>query len=236
VGGLAADAALPRSCCCFGQKLRLPGRQRDRCLLHLPTAGGAGAGGIRDAGEAQRLLQQAFAEGDLLLCVNVPPRWQPGGAGLRPFAATRVGVLWNCTQVLAEGGGAEVSWSASERDLFGRSLPSQGYGSGRPLAGAFVSQDNTHKVMQGLEGAGGWAETGGSDGPGGLPASFTIQRGTVLADSALAADCEAVLAGRCSVAALQAWPATHPFALNDQLMVHALAEGELGLPAWLASA
>jgi hypothetical protein len=214
-----------------------------RCCCRRRPAGGAkaGAGGISDAGKARRLLQQAFAEGDLLLCVNVPARWR-GPRDAHPYASTRVGVLWNCTQVVAAGAASDgaaseapLSWRASGQDLFGRSLPSQGYDSAAPVAGAFVAQDNTDKVEQGLAGTaagGGAAATAAA----GVPSSFTVQAGTLLADSALAADCEAVLQGRCSVAALQAWPATHPFAIADQLLVHTLVEGELGLPAWLAEA
>jgi hypothetical protein len=210
----------------------------------------AGVGSITDVREAKQLLQQAWAEGDTFLTVNVPPSWSMGGAA-KPFASTRMGVLWNCTQVEAAASSSSStaasaaatagrssrdearSWRTSDQDLFGRSLPSQGYSERQPVAGAFVAQDNTDKVMQGIDARGSAGSAGAAARPG-VPQRFVIRPGTILSDSALQGDVEAVFSGRVSVCTQQTWPATHPFQLNDQLMVHALAEDDLGMPAWLS--
>ncbi len=91
-----------------------------------------------------------------------------GRGGPEPFAAVRPGVLWPCYQVEAvadpavedvadgngnggAGGGKEaqrrVSWGVDESDLYGRSLPRQGFGDTRDRAGAFVGQDNTASLV-----------------------------------------------------------------------------------------
>ncbi len=93
-----------------------------------------------------------------------------GRGGPEPFAAVRPGVLWPCYQVEAvtapvvgeegsltgdggagAGGGQgtqrRVSWGVDESDLYGRSLPRQGFGDTRDRAGAFVGQDNTASLV-----------------------------------------------------------------------------------------
>lgn len=222
--------------------------------------GGSGGQGPVDAVEARQLLQQAFTEGDLMLLLNVPPTWQRrgGGRGRPPFSSTRPGVLWHCWQ--AESAGAQLvaamsapeaagtggcgaasaaeeqrrSWDAASGDLFGRSLPNQGYCSRQPTAGAFVSQDNTAAVgasAAARQRGQAWGALPPADpqreaGQWRVPTSFTIRAGRLLADSAAAGDVEAVMGGQASLAALQAWPPGHPF--------HVLPE--VGLPARPAQA
>ncbi|KAI8469351.1 MAG: hypothetical protein J3K34DRAFT_459435 [Monoraphidium minutum] len=237
--------------------------------------GGGSGGGIIDRAEANRLLLSAFSEGDLLLLLNVPPTWAPppaapaGAAGPQQraaFASVRPGVLWPCHQVEAHypsgggdsssgggggGGKGERSWEVDEADLWGRSLPRQGYAAGgaggapaqRLVSGGFVSQDNTAAVAARwrARGAGEPSEPAGGAAGGDaappplppLPEAFVISRGTLLSDEAACGDVEAVMGGRAAVAALQAWPAGHPFSLRDELMVHALEEGPGGMPLWL---
>ena len=237
-----------------------------------------GGGGVAAAaaplsrGEAARLLRAAFAEGDLLLLLNVPPTWagarsEASGSSsqTKPFAATRPGVLWPCPQLEADfgdgGGGGGRSWAVDAGDLFGRSLPRQGYGGAAGetgagagagaqtlTAGAFVAQDNTAATAARLRQQGG--SSGGGDGGGGqaavaaaaVPAAaaaleaveFVIARGTTLADDCSCGDVEAVMARRASVTALPTWPAAHPFAPRDELLLRALEEdAATGLPAWL---
>lgn len=214
-----------------------------------PGAAAGGTGAVTPL-EARQLLQQAFAEGDLLLLLNVPPTWKPsGGSGGRPpFSSARPGVLWHCWQAesagtqqvaarpAAEGsaswgagaasGDQRRSWDSAATDLYGRSLPNQGYGSRQPTAGAFVSQDNTAAVGA----AAAWRSQGQSWGTASqhgqqqevqehwrVPASFTIRAGRLLADSAAAGDVEAVMGGQASLAALQAWPPGHPFHLLPEV-------------------
>jgi hypothetical protein len=230
------------------------------------AAGVPGAEGFASEGEALATLQRAFCEGDLMVCLNVPPSWR---AGAGAFAATRPGVLWHCYQVdssaaagsaagsSASGGGWPAgeasspadswsaaapshtpaaaaaaaspsrSWDVSSTDLYGRTLPSQGYGSQQPQSGAFVAQDNTSKVLGSLAG-------GQASARSGVPRRFRIEPGTLLNDAAVAGDVEAVMAGAAAVTALPTWPTGHPFCLTDALLVHSLAERD-GLPAWLAA-
>jgi hypothetical protein len=213
--------------------------------------------------------RQAFCDADTFLLLNTPPRWDASRGG--GFAAARPGVLWHCHSVEAthqprgvsgaadgsrrsdsSGGGSSggASWQTTERDVWGRSLPSQGLGgaaagAGRLAPGAFVAQDNAAAVADRLAalaggGGGGGGGTGGGagaaqdDAPPG--ASFVIRRGALLSDAATGGDVEALLGGRATVVTLQAWPGGHPLALRDGMLLHALAEapGE-GLPAWLAA-
>jgi hypothetical protein len=189
--------------------------------------------------EAWQLLRTAFADGDTFLTVNVPPRWT------RSFASTRSGVLWLMHQVSSSSeasatdslaGGGKLG--ASDRDVWGRSLPSQALKSGQqPHAGAFIDQDNAAMVGQRV--AVRSASVGGRDVEGGegwrlkQPQEFTISRGTILTDHAARGDVEAVFSGRAAISTCQTWPATHPFALRDEMLVHALREGQDGLPLWL---
>lgn len=132
---------------------------------------------------------------------------------------------------------AERSWKVDSGDLWGRTLPQQGYSSHEPSAGAFVNQDNTSKVMSLLTGdttLSSSGTTGSTKSMLQLPSSFTPLRGTLLSDAVTKGDVEAVFSGLASVCTLQTWPCGHPFALRDELMVTALIEDAKGLPAWLA--
>jgi hypothetical protein len=101
------------------------------------------------------MLQAACADGDALLCLNVPPTWSEAAG----FAAARPGVLWHCHQVepqqqQPEHGGSwrsreaatSRSWAVDGHDLYGRTLPAASYGSSVPTGSNFVGQDNTRKV------------------------------------------------------------------------------------------
>jgi hypothetical protein len=201
--------------------------------------------------------------------LNVPPTWEPEGqrrGGVPLFASARPGVLWPCPQVASEfvaaadgggggsgGGGGGRSWTVDERDLWGRSLPRQGYSSGgsgggggasQLMSGGFVSQDNTAATAARLRGGGNEAPGGGGGGGAAAAfesAAFRISPGTFLTDECAGGDVEAVMGGRAAVAALQTWPGGHPFSLRDELMVWALEAGasgngggDAGLPLWLA--
>lgn len=202
---------------------------------------GAGGGAARHgAADARQLLRRAWAEGDVLLALNVPPNWQGGSArGSARFAATRPGVLWPCHQVEAaapagRGGSAARSWATDGGDLYGRSLPSSGFGRAggeQIVAGPFVAQDNTASIIA----AAAHGRGGGAGATRQLPASFTLRRGTLLSDHATAGDVEAVFSRRAAVTTLQTWPAGHPLSVTDELLAAALDEQQDGLPAWLAT-
>lgn len=208
------------------------------------------AGAHWPAAEAAEVLQRAFADGDTFLCLNVPPTWQSGS--VPAFASTRPGVLWHCYQVEqgSRGGQHEPgrrgdaaaapgnssgssSWQVQEQDVFGRSLPSSSFSSSQSVAsGAFVAQDNTDKVIA--------ASTTGAQQqqPQQLlvssPITYVVRRGTLLNDHATAGDVDAVFSGKAAVSTLQTWPAGHPLALRDEVLVAALNEdATTGLPAWL---
>jgi hypothetical protein len=132
------------------------------------AAGGSGHAAAQQ--RAYQVLQGAFTDGDVLMCLNVPPTWREGSG----FAATRPGVLWHCWQVEAHGqqqqqrqhrqvdtdgsssrsksgsssssSSSSRSWQVDSEDLFGRTLPSSSYGSQVPAGRNFVGQDNTQKV------------------------------------------------------------------------------------------
>uniref|UniRef100_A0A383WD67 Survival protein SurE-like phosphatase/nucleotidase domain-containing protein n=1 Tax=Tetradesmus obliquus TaxID=3088 RepID=A0A383WD67_TETOB len=211
------------------------------------------------AAAAADILRRAFADGDILLCLNVPPTWKPSssssssssssrGSSAPPvFASTRPGVLWHCYQV--EAGPAEptsssssssrfarqtgTSWRTQEQDVFGRSLPSSSFSSSQPVVtGAFVQQDNTDKVAASLR-AEPWQQQQQQQQQEEVPASLVIRRGTLLNDHATAGDVEAVFSSRAAVSTLQAWPVGHPLSLRDAVLAAALDEDDAGLPAWL---
>eukprot|EP00775_Hariotina_reticulata_P010303 gene10303-10462_t len=75
----------------------------------------------RSPAAAAELVGRAFADGDVFLCVNVPPTWQP--AGYNPhsteaqFASTRPGVIWHCHQATAGDVEAVFSRRASVTTL-----------------------------------------------------------------------------------------------------------------------
>jgi hypothetical protein len=207
------------------------------------------------AAAAADILRRAFADGDILLCLNVPPTWKPNNSSnsssssssssrsTRPaFASTRPGVLWHCYQVEAESttptsssssgrfaGQISTSWRTQEQDVFGRSLPSSSFGGSQSVVtGAFVQQDNTDKVVASSR-AEPWQQQKQQ-----LPRSFVIRRGTLLNDHATAGDVEAVFSSRAAVSTLQTWPVGHPLSLRDAVLATALDEDADGMPAWLA--
>ena len=45
-------------------------------------------------------------------------------------------------------------------------------------------------------------------------------------------DCDSVASGIASISSLPTWPQTHPLALDDALLAHALRSDETGHPMW----
>jgi hypothetical protein len=232
------------------------------CCLQALGEDNSWAGSSRQPSSSQvaaaaDLLRRAFADGDILLCLNTPPTWQSSSsssssAASPAFASTRPGVLWHCYQVeasrpaaaatsnssssigssLRSGEQASTSWRTQEQDVFGRSLPSSSFGSSQSVVtGAFVQQDNTDKVAASSKAAS-WDDQQQQQQQ--LPGSFVIRRGTLLNDHATAGDVEAVFSSRASVNTLQTWPVGHPVSLRDAVLAAALDEDADGMPAWLA--
>lgn len=131
---------------------------------------------------------------------------------------------------------------ATDRDLWGRSLPSQALAapsSSTLTTGSFVSQDQaasvTQRAQHGREGTYRRESVGAASGPrGGQTMSFEVGRGRTLSDPVLAGDVDALFGGRISVSAAQTWPAGHPCSLTDAALAAGIAEDdETGLPRWL---
>jgi hypothetical protein len=222
----------------------------------MDTSPGTGGSASGDGAPARALLRDAFADGDVMLVLNVPPTWgSASSSGHKPFAAARPGVLWPCYQVeRAPSTGcaspsSRASWRSDRQDLWGRSLPSQAYGDERDAAGAFVGQDNTAALVRERQQ---WGDASpvsvsppSSAADGGsaswqaalsqLPDALVLRAGTMLCDAAVAGDVEAVMARRASVVALPTWPYSHPLSLKDELGAAALEEEGDGLPLWLSS-
>lgn len=95
-----------------------------------------------EATEAHGLIAKAFADADVFLCINVPPKWQgtqPPVGGMdsttaaRPlFAAARPGVLWHCYQV-------EAPTEDDYRNEGSQASKSGGGGGGSSAAGSSLS-------------------------------------------------------------------------------------------------
>lgn len=189
--------------------------------------------------EAKRVLREAFCEGDLFLCINVPGSWSSNDQVENRFEPTRPGVLWHCQYVEPQYGSTsrsftdETSWSMNNTDVFGRSIPKLKAGQ-KNEAGGFVSQDNTSSVPSNVINT-----ITSAAAPADhititeLPKSFVIKRGTVLNDGVMCGDVEAVFKGKASITALQTWPSGHPFCLSDALLAYTLVQGTDGLPEWL---
>jgi hypothetical protein len=228
----------------------------DACCLQALGEDNSWAGSSRQrstsqAAAAADLLRRAFADGDILLCLNTPPTWQPNtsrsNAASPAFASTRPGVLWHCYQVEASrqtaatsssssswrsAEQASTSWQTQEQDVYGRSLPGSSFGGSQSVVtGAFVQQDNTDKVAASLRSA---PRDQQQQQQQQVPGSFVIRRGTLLTDHATAGDVEAVFSSRAAVSTLQTWPVGHPLSLRDAVLAAALDEDADGLPAWLA--
>jgi len=219
-------------------------------------AGSSRAGGQdgRSPAAAAELVGRAFADGDVFLCVNVPPTWQPADydapqSSALHFASTRPGVIWHCYQVESaaqqtrkdswqEGQQQKLnerySWRPQPNDLYGRTLPSSSLSNGQAVQlGQFVGQDNTDKVIASVRQQSGTQDQVGRASAA-VPLQFTIRRGTMLNDQATAGDVEAVFSRRAAVTTLQTWPSSHPLSLRDDVLAAALDEGPQGLPAWLS--
>ena len=114
-----------------------------------------------------RFLRSAFADGDLMLNVNVPPTWDGG------WASTRLGVRWYRNAVRFEDTGTKQT------------------------------------------------------------ATFTIGAASVDHSEVNAGDCDAVELSKASLSCLAVWPQSHPFAVSNGLMAHALNNTVDGWPSWL---
>lgn len=212
------------------------------------TATGGGPSGLShgngaDASASRSSSGGGSGSGGSAASSGRAPRWRSAAGGGSGSTSSCNG---NEGQASDSGGaaGGERSWRVDEADLWGRSLPRQGYmgssSSGgtsaargtQPLtAGAFVAQDSTAAAAARQRGGAGGSVAAPCGEVEGL--TFVISRGALLSDDCACGDVDAVMRGAAAVAALQTWPAGHPFALRDELLVHALEEGRGGLPLWL---
>ena len=67
----------------------------------------------------------------------------------------------------------------------------------------------------------------------GSTATFTIGAASVDHSPVVAGDCDAVEENKASLSCLAVWPQSHPFALDEDLLAHALEETVEGWPRWL---
>lgn len=67
----------------------------------------------------------------------------------------------------------------------------------------------------------------------GSTATFTIGAASVDHSPVIAGDCDAVEEDKASLSCLAVWPQSHPFALDEDLLAHALEETVEGWPRWL---
>ncbi|CAG9463909.1 unnamed protein product [Pedinophyceae sp. YPF-701] len=183
---------------------------------------------VEPGAEAREVLAEAYRQADIMLSVTVPPSWRAGGR----VCATRPGALWHREQV--KSAAVEAAAGQGGRDLWGRSLPSQGSSDGRLEAGRFVPQDQTAKVSRRAERG---ADGGGASGvdwasvvAGG---EFELTSGGMLSDPVEGGDVDAIMAGCVSCSTLQVWPCGHPLSMTDVVLADAMAEGPGGVPAWL---
>ena len=72
-----------------------------------------------------------------------------------------------------------------------------------------------------------------SDTPDGSTATFTIGAASVDHSPVLAGDCDAVEEDKASLSCLAVWPQSHPFAMDEDLLAHALEQTVDGWPRWL---
>ena len=67
-------------------------------------------------------------------------------------------------------------------------------------------------------------------------ATFTIGAASVDHSVVAAGDCDAVEDDKASLSCLAVWPQSHPFAMDEDLLAHALQETIDGWPRWLVKA
>jgi 5'/3'-nucleotidase SurE len=67
-------------------------------------------------------------------------------------------------------------------------------------------------------------------------ATFTIGAASVDHSVVAAGDCDAVEEDKASLSCLAVWPQSHPFAMDEDLLAHALQETIDGWPRWLVKA
>jgi len=74
---------------------------------------------------------------------------------------------------------------------------------------------------------------GDDDHDGTVEARFTIGAAYIDTESVPKGDCDSVANDFASISSLANWPQTHPLALDDELLSHALEQGIDGFPKWL---
>jgi broad specificity polyphosphatase/5'/3'-nucleotidase SurE len=67
---------------------------------------------------------------------------------------------------------------------------------------------------------------------GSVESTFTIGAAYIDTEIVEKGDCDCVASGYASISSLPTWPQTHPLALDDDLLAHALSQDESGYPAW----
>ena len=67
---------------------------------------------------------------------------------------------------------------------------------------------------------------------GAVESTFTIGAAYIDTMTVSGGDCDCVAEGFASISSLPTWPQTHPLALDDQLLAHALNEDDTGHPTW----
>ena len=67
---------------------------------------------------------------------------------------------------------------------------------------------------------------------GSVESTFTIGAAYIDTETVEHGDCDSVASGIASISSLPTWPQTHPLALDDALLAHALRSDETGHPMW----
>jgi len=67
---------------------------------------------------------------------------------------------------------------------------------------------------------------------GSVESTFTIGAAYIDTETVENGDCDSVASGVASISSLPTWPQTHPLALDDALLAHALRSDETGHPMW----
>ena len=74
---------------------------------------------------------------------------------------------------------------------------------------------------------------GAEDLDGTVEARFTIGAAYIDTEPVSKGDCDSIADHFASISSLANWPQTHPLALDDELLSHALKQGTDGFPLWL---